>query len=103
MRGIERAAEKAGSFHIAPLAGAFALANGLDASAKLRHYAMGRAKMAEGIEAIGEVVTGGMAARAVEPAAGEHASEASSCLNCRTSLIGDYCHRFGQQATSTAR
>ncbi|MDP9414004.1 MAG: hypothetical protein M3Q08_07905, partial [Pseudomonadota bacterium] len=53
--------------------------------------------MAEGVEAIGEAVMGGMAARAVEPAAGEHHGHASNCLNCGTSLIGDYCHRCGQQ------
>ncbi|MDP9414521.1 MAG: DUF3667 domain-containing protein, partial [Pseudomonadota bacterium] len=29
--------------------------------------------------------------------AGEHHGHASNCLNCGTSLIGDYCHRCGQQ------
>jgi hypothetical protein len=51
-----------------------------------------------GMEAIGEAVTGGMAARAVEPHAGETAHpHGQSCLNCGTGLVGDYCHRCGQQ------
>jgi hypothetical protein len=50
-----------------------------------------------GIEAVGEAVTGGMAARAVEPHAGEPQGHGSVCLNCGTGLIGDFCHRCGQQ------
>ncbi|CAA9528019.1 MAG: Gll1812 protein [uncultured Sphingosinicella sp.] len=57
---------------------------------------MGRSM--QGIEAIGEAVTGGMAARAVEPHAGGWPQALSeTCLNCGTGLIGDYCHRCGQQ------
>ena len=53
-------------------------------------------------EAIGDVVTGGMAGRAVEPKAGEvgvdgHTQE-RNCLNCGTALQGDFCHACGQHA-----
>ena len=51
---------------------------------------------AEGIEAAGEAVTGGLAARAVEPATGERRVGEPICLNCRTQLVGTYCHRCGQ-------
>ena len=53
--------------------------------------------MVGGIESIGDVVTGGMAARAVEPHAGEAQRHEETCLNCGTALIGDYCHSCGQQ------
>jgi hypothetical protein len=52
-----------------------------------------------GLESVGEAVTGGLAARAVEPAAGEGQSESGgACLNCGTELIGPHCHRCGQAA-----
>lgn len=60
----------------------------------------------EGVESIGDLVTGGAAARAVEPHAGEGrdqngreaAHEAKhGCLNCGTELLGDFCHQCGQQ------
>lgn len=54
--------------------------------------------MTEGVEAIGEAVSGGMVARAVEPHAGEHDGQAANCLNCGAALIGGYCHQCGQQA-----
>lgn len=53
------------------------------------------------IEGIGEAVTGGLIARAVEPAAGEghgHDGEPGNCLNCGAALTGPYCHACGQQA-----
>ncbi|QPQ54189.1 DUF3667 domain-containing protein [Allosphingosinicella flava] len=51
----------------------------------------------EGIEAIGDLATGGMVARAVEPKAGEAAhGYGGQCLNCGTALAGDYCHACGQ-------
>jgi hypothetical protein len=51
------------------------------------------------IGAIGEAVSGGLVARAVEPAAGEARSEGPrACLNCRTELIGPHCHQCGQAA-----
>lgn len=53
--------------------------------------------MVEGIENVGDVVTGGLAARAVEPHAGEAQLHGGTCLNCGTALIGDYCHHCGQQ------
>jgi hypothetical protein len=53
-------------------------------------------------EAIGEAVTGGLLARAVEPTAGEatddgHTHE-KSCLNCGARLAGPYCAKCGQKA-----
>lgn len=52
-----------------------------------------------GLESIGEAVTGGMAARAVEPAAGEGSGEGGgACLNCGTALVGPHCHGCGQTA-----
>jgi hypothetical protein len=55
----------------------------------------------DGIEAVGDVVTGGLLARAVEPRAGEadrgHTHE-KNCLNCGTKLIGPYCSTCGQKA-----
>ena len=54
------------------------------------------------VEAIGDAMTGGVVARAVEPHRGGarvgadgHARE-SACLNCGAALAGDYCHRCGQ-------
>jgi hypothetical protein len=53
----------------------------------------------EGAEAIGEAVTGGLAARALEPKAGEAPDgHGRTCLNCGAELIGTYCHSCGQQA-----
>lgn len=53
-------------------------------------------------EAIGDAVTGGMLARAVEPEAGEvgddgHTHE-KNCLNCGTKLVGPYCAVCGQKS-----
>lgn len=52
-------------------------------------------------EAIGDAVTGGLLARAVEPNAGEadagHTHE-RSCLNCGTPLAGPYCAICGQKS-----
>jgi hypothetical protein len=53
-------------------------------------------------EAIGDAVTGGMLARAVEPGAGEvgvdgHTHE-KCCLNCGILLNGPYCSACGQKA-----
>jgi hypothetical protein len=53
--------------------------------------------MTGGLESVGEAVTGGLAARAVEPAAGEASGEGhGACLNCGTELVGPHCHRCGQ-------
>ena len=55
--------------------------------------------MENGVEGVGEAVTGGMLARAVEPEAGEPArSEHAECLNCGAALGGAFCHECGQQA-----
>jgi hypothetical protein len=54
------------------------------------------------LEGIGEAVTGGLLARAVEPAAGEAGADGhtheKNCLNCGCKLVGDYCHCCGQKA-----
>jgi hypothetical protein len=53
--------------------------------------------MTSGIEGVGEAVTGGLVARAVEPAAGEgRHGGGGNCLNCGASLTGPYCHECGQ-------
>ncbi|HLL31907.1 MAG TPA: DUF3667 domain-containing protein [Allosphingosinicella sp.] len=50
-----------------------------------------------GLESVGEAVTGGLAARAVEPPAGEGSGRPEgACLNCGTALIGPHCHQCGQ-------
>ena len=54
----------------------------------------------DGLEAVGDAVTGGLLARAVEPRAGEaggHTNE-RNCLNCGTPLAGPYCSVCGQKA-----
>jgi hypothetical protein len=52
-----------------------------------------------GFESVGEAVTGGLAARAVEPGAGEgEGAPNGACLNCGADLIGPHCHRCGQAA-----
>jgi hypothetical protein len=54
------------------------------------------------IEGIGEAVTGGLLARAVEPGAGEAGADGhtheKNCLNCGCKLAGDFCHCCGQRA-----
>ena len=53
--------------------------------------------MVEGAEGFGEAVTGGLAARAAEPAAGEGgAHDEDRCRNCGTELVGEFCHGCGQ-------
>jgi len=53
-------------------------------------------------EALGDAVTGGMLANAVEPRTGKIADEGhtheKNCLNCGTRLSGPYCHVCGQKA-----
>ncbi|MEO7635227.1 MAG: DUF3667 domain-containing protein [Sphingomicrobium sp.] len=52
-------------------------------------------------EALGDVVTGGVVGRAVEPKAGEGAdghTHETACLNCGAALAGAYCHDCGQHA-----
>ena len=50
------------------------------------------------IEGLGEAVTGGLIARAVEPEAGETSGEHhGTCLNCGAPLNGSYCHACGQK------
>ena len=54
--------------------------------------------MVSGIEGVGEAVTGGMLARAVEPERGEADRRVEgNCLNCGAPLAGEYCHRCGQK------
>lgn len=48
-------------------------------------------------EAAGEIVTGGLLGRAMEPNAGESGVRTGViCLNCGTALIGPNCHQCGQ-------
>ena len=50
------------------------------------------------IEGLGEAVTGGMIARAIEPEAGESIDESErTCLNCGAALAGPYCSQCGQK------
>ena len=53
--------------------------------------------MVSGIEGVGEAVTGGMIARAVEPGHGEAGDHDETCLNCGAALNGPYCHLCGQK------
>jgi Protein of unknown function (DUF3667) len=53
------------------------------------------------LEALGDVVTGGVLGRAVESKAGEAADDHRhelNCLNCGARLAGPYCHECGQHA-----
>lgn len=52
------------------------------------------------LEGIGEVVTGGMLARASEARTGEPTGSGhdQNCLNCGCALVGDYCHCCGQRS-----
>ncbi|MDC0886170.1 DUF3667 domain-containing protein [Altererythrobacter sp.] len=60
----------------------------------------------DGINAVGQIVEGGLVARAVEGQAGEGGNAVSDkghyheseCLNCQTALIGSHCHSCGQKA-----
>ncbi|MCA1749686.1 MAG: DUF3667 domain-containing protein [Parasphingopyxis sp.] len=58
--------------------------------------------MESDIESIGTAITGGLAARAVEPGhgevGGEGDGEARVCANCATELVGTHCHFCGQKA-----
>ncbi|HEY5723177.1 MAG TPA: DUF3667 domain-containing protein [Allosphingosinicella sp.] len=50
------------------------------------------------VEGVGEAVTGGLIARAVEPNAGEGTDQGEGrCLNCGTELVGPHCHACGQK------
>jgi hypothetical protein len=53
-------------------------------------------------DAIGDAVTGGMLARALEPGAGEAGADGhtheKNCLNCGAPLMGPYCAACGQKA-----
>jgi len=55
----------------------------------------------DGLDAVGDAVTGGLLARVIEPQTGEsdrgHTHE-KNCLNCGTRLIGPYCSVCGQKA-----
>lgn len=60
--------------------------------------------MTEELGALGDIATGAVVARAVEPRAGGgdaatdgHTHE-GACLNCGTALVGAHCHACGQRA-----
>ena len=52
------------------------------------------------LEAVGDAVTGGVVARAVEPrtGGGDGHTHEKDCLNCGTELTGTYCHACGQKS-----
>jgi hypothetical protein len=53
--------------------------------------------MPGGIEAAGDVIAGGLIARAIEPGAGENVVDTEAkCLNCGTLVAGRYCQNCGQ-------
>jgi hypothetical protein len=57
--------------------------------------------MSGGLEGAADAVAAGLVARAVEPHAGNapldaHETHGGHCLNCGTTLIGEYCHVCGQ-------
>lgn len=54
--------------------------------------------MSGGIELAGDIATGALLGRAVEPGAGERSGDGTHvvCLNCGTALIGEFCHACGQ-------
>ena len=61
--------------------------------------------MTDELGALGDLATGSLAARAVEPAAGGVAgtpgdghTHEGACLNCGTPLLGSHCHACGQRA-----
>lgn len=58
--------------------------------------------MQGGFEAAGDLATGGLIGRALEPEAGETAAHGAhahgNCLNCQTPLQGEFCHECGQVA-----
>nr|WP_310596228.1 DUF3667 domain-containing protein [Sphingomonas sp.] len=57
------------------------------------------AVMSGDIAAAGDIITAALAARSVEPSAGEgHGHGGGLCLNCGTRLIGTHCHACGQSA-----
>jgi hypothetical protein len=53
-----------------------------------------------GLDSLGDAVTGGLLARAVEPEAGEARGRTheTNCLNCGAPLSGPYCAECGQKA-----
>lgn len=65
---------------------------------------MGRGKLIAStpmgeLDAAGDMLTGGLLGRAVEPHAGEHHADGhGACANCGTQLIGSHCHACGQVA-----
>jgi hypothetical protein len=55
--------------------------------------------MTGGFEAAGDIASGALFGRAIEPRAGEDGGMAHGhglCLNCGTALTGDFCHACGQ-------
>ena len=56
--------------------------------------------MTNAIDGMGDVGTGALWARAVEPVAGDQhgAGHGGTCLNCGTVLTGRYCHACGQSS-----
>jgi hypothetical protein len=97
MRRIEASAEKTDAPHVDGW-----LASPLDP----RHHGSVRGEKRGGLvgefEAVGDMVTGAMAGRAVEPKAGEIGADGHThercCLNCGATLTGEFCSACGQHA-----
>lgn len=53
--------------------------------------------MSVDVEALGDFVTAGIVAHAVEPSHGGGDATASKCLNCGFTLAGSHCHQCGQK------
>ncbi len=54
--------------------------------------------MSSEIAAVGDIITGGLLASAIEPETGGPAKSGDGCLNCGFSLQGNHCHNCGQKA-----
>jgi Protein of unknown function (DUF3667) len=60
---------------------------------------LGRGHMSVDIEAGGALATAGLAAKAIEgDSAPATPTQVASCANCKTPLVGAYCHACGQTA-----
>ena len=54
--------------------------------------------MSDGVEAAGDIATGGLIARAVDRGGGAGDETHGACANCGTPLVGPHCYHCGQAA-----
>ena len=55
------------------------------------------------LDSVGDIVTGGLIAGAIEPSTGVGGSRGEgACLNCRTLLTGPYCATCGQNCVGNS-